>query len=55
MLRHDYVPVNVKPEAAPHPLQGCLEDSSACVCGEQAMAMVAESDEMTLSAMVKTR
>jgi len=22
MLRHDYVPVNVKPEAAPHPLQG---------------------------------
>ena len=22
MLRHDYVPVNVKPETAPHPLQG---------------------------------
>jgi hypothetical protein len=22
MLRHDYVPVNLKPEAAPHPLQG---------------------------------
>jgi len=22
MLRHDYVPVNVKPETAPYPLQG---------------------------------
>jgi hypothetical protein len=22
MLRHDHVPVNLKPEAAPHPLQG---------------------------------
>jgi hypothetical protein len=22
MLRHDYVPVNLKPEAAPHALQG---------------------------------
>jgi hypothetical protein len=22
MIRHDYVPVNLKPEAAPHPFQG---------------------------------
>jgi hypothetical protein len=22
MLRHDYVPVNLKPETTPHPLQG---------------------------------
>ena len=35
MLRHDYIPVNLKPEAAPHALQGGLEDSSAFVGGKQ--------------------
>jgi hypothetical protein len=56
MLGHDYVPVNLKPEAAPHALQGGLEDSSAGVGGEQRTAMVAaERDEVTLPAVVKTR
>ncbi len=56
MLRHDYVPVNLKLEAAPHPLQGGFEDLSACVCGEKPTAMItAECDEMTLAAVVETR
>src|SRR5205807_6776620 len=49
MLRHDYVPVDVKPETVPHPLPGWLEGSPACVRGKQPTAMVAaEGDEMTL-------
>jgi len=56
MLRHDDVPVNLKPEPASHALQGGLEDSSACVRGKQPAAMIAaEGDEMTLPAVVKTR
>jgi len=54
MLRHDYVPVNPKPEAAPDPLQARLEDSPAFVRGEQLTAVVtAECDEMTLTTLVK--
>jgi hypothetical protein len=54
MLRH--VPVNVKPEAAPHALQGWLEDSAAFIGDKQATAVVAaESDEMTLPAVLKAR
>jgi hypothetical protein len=54
MLWHDDVPINLKPEAAPHALQGGLEDSSAGVGGKQPVAMVAaERDEMTLPAVVK--
>jgi hypothetical protein len=34
MLRYDYVAVNLKPVTAPHPLQGCLEDSAACIPGK---------------------
>jgi len=46
----------VKPETVPHPLQGWLEGSPACVRGKQPTAMVAaEGDEMTLPAVVKTR
>ncbi len=33
MLRHDDIPVNEKPVATPHPLQGQLEDASAFVRG----------------------
>ncbi len=56
MLRHDHIPVNPKPKTAPHPLQGCLKDASACVGGKQTAAMVtAESDEMTLPAVLKSR
>ncbi len=56
VLRHDYVPVNLKLEAAPHPLQGGFEDSSAGVRGKQATAVVtAECDEVTLAAVVKAR
>ena len=69
MLRHDHVSLNLKPEAAPHALQVRLEDSSVCIrskelaCPERLSAakesngaMVAtESDEMTLSAVLKTR
>jgi len=56
MLRHDDVAVNLKLEAAPHALQGRLEDSSAGGGGKQPTAMVtAESDEMTLAAVVETR
>jgi hypothetical protein len=29
MLRHDHIPINLKPETAPHALQGQLEDSPA--------------------------
>src|SRR5438270_13031598 len=55
MLRHDDVPVDLKFEAAPHALQGRLEDSAACVCCKQAPAMVtAECDEMTLTTLLKT-
>jgi hypothetical protein len=56
MLRHNDVPVNLKPEPAPHALQGRLKNSSASVGGKQPAAMItAESDEMTLPAVVKTR
>ena len=67
MLRHDDVLVNVKPEPArvPHPKNRALCDFRVgCSTltrrfvggGKQAAAMVAaESDEMTLSAVLKTR
>jgi hypothetical protein len=56
MLWHDYVPVNAKPETAPHSVQRGFEGSSACIRGEQATAVVtAECDEMTLPAVLKTR
>ncbi len=34
MLRHDHIPVNLKPKTAPHPLQGCLEYSPGFVVGK---------------------
>jgi hypothetical protein len=56
MLRHDYVAINLKPETVPHALQGGLEDSPACVRSKQPAAMItAKSNEMTLSAVLKTR
>ncbi len=56
MLRHDCVSVNLKPETAPHALQGSLEDSAAFVGGKQAAAMVAaESNEVTLTTVLETR
>jgi len=56
MLGHDYVAINLKLEPASHTLQGGLEDSAAFVGGKQTTAVVtAESDEMTLSTVVKPR
>ena len=33
MLRHDYIPVDTKPEAAPHTLQGEFEDTTTSCVG----------------------
>ena len=55
MLRHDDIPVNAESVTTPHPLQSRLEDSTACLRGKQATAVVtAECDEMTLPAVLKT-
>ena len=56
MLWHDYIAINVESVATPDSLQGRLEDSEAFVGGKQPTAVVtAESDEMTLTTLVKTR
>jgi hypothetical protein len=56
MFRHDCVSVNLKLETAPYTIQGGLEDSSAFVGYKQLAAVItAECDEMTLTAVMKTR
>ena len=56
VLGHDYVAINLKLEAPSHTVQGRLKDSAAFVGDKQTTAVVtAESDEMTLSSVVKTR
>jgi len=56
MLRHNHIPVNLKPETTPHPLQAQLEDSPAFVAAKQRTPVItAESNEMTLPATLKPR
>jgi len=55
MLRHNYIPVNLKPETVADALQGQLKDS-ACIGGKQKTTMVAaERDEVALTTVRKTR